>query len=178
VEKSANVGRTIVSKDRLRKRVLELGKEISEDYAGLHPIVLSVLRGGIYFLSDLTRAISVPIHVDTLSIGRYPGVNNVSGAVKITKDLEIPIIGRHVIIAEDIVDTGLTLAYISKILSNHEPASLNICALLNNDARRLINLPLKYVGFDIPDLFVVGYGLDYKEDYRHLDYIAEYKLPE
>lgn len=177
MEKTSGIGRTIISKERLRKRVIDLGREISIDYKGLHPVVLSVLRGGMYFLSDLTRAISVPIHVDTLSIGRYAEGQSLSGAVKITKDLDVPITGRHVLIAEDIVDTGLTLAYITKILKNHEPESLQVCALLNNTAHRLINLPLKYVGFDIPDIFVVGYGLDYKEDYRHIEYIAEYKLP-
>ncbi len=178
MEKSNGIGRTIISKERLRKRVIDLGRDISEDYKGLHPVVLSVLRGGMYFLCDLTRAISIPIHVDTLSIGRYSEEGqNSSGAVKITKDLDISITGKHVLIAEDIVDTGLTLAYITKILKNHDPKSLHVCALLNNTAHRLINLPLKYVGFDIPDMFVVGYGLDYKEDYRHIEYIAEYKLP-
>ena len=177
MEKSDGVGRTIISKERLRKRVVDLGREISEDYKGLHPVVVSVLRGGMFFLTDLTRAISIPIHVDTLSIGRYPEGHSVSGAVKITKDLDILITGRHVIIAEDIVDTGLTLAYLTRILNNHKPESLHVCALLNNVARRFINLPLRYVGFNIPDIFVVGYGLDFNEDYRHLEYIAEYPLP-
>lgn len=177
MEKLEGIGRTIISKERLRKRVVELGNEISLDYKGLHPIVLSVLRGGMYFLSDLTRAISIPIHVDTLSIGRYTENHSVTGAVKITKDLEISISGRHVLIAEDIVDTGLTLAYLTRILKTHDPASLQVCTLLNNSARRFINLPLKYVGFNIPDIFVVGYGLDYHEDYRHIEHIAEFKIP-
>jgi len=175
MDKAQGIGRTIISKERLRRRVHALGREISIDYAGLNPVVISILRGGMYFLADLTRAISIPVHVDTLSIGRYPQSQSFSGEVKITKDLDISITGRHVIIAEDIVDTGLTLAYITRILKNHNPESLHVCALLNNTARRFINFPLRYVGFDIPDIFVVGYGLDYMEDYRHLEYIAEYR---
>jgi len=177
IQKSEGVGRTIISKERLKRRIVDLGREISADYDGLHPVVISVLRGGIYFLADLTRAISIPIHVDTLSIGRYPEGQSFSGAVKITKDLDISITGKHVLIAEDIVDTGLTLAYLTKILKNHEPESLHVCTLLNNATRRFINLPLRYVGFNIPDVFVVGYGLDYREDYRHIEHIAEYRLP-
>jgi len=174
MEKNTGIGRTLISKERLKRRVNDLGREISSDYKGLHPVIISVLRGGMYFLSDLTRAISIPIHVDTLAIGRYPEGQSFSGAVKITKDLDISITGRHVLIAEDIVDTGLTLAYLTRILKTHEPESLHVCALLNNPTRRFINLPLRYVGFAIPDVFVVGYGLDYKEDYRHIEYIAEY----
>ena len=174
MEKNTGIGRTLISKERLKRRVNDLGREISSDYKGLHPVIISVLRGGMYFLADLTRAISIPIHVDTLSIGRYPEGQSFSGAVKITKDLDISITGRHVLIAEDIVDTGLTLAYLTRILKTHEPESLHVCALLNNPTRRFINLPLRYVGFAIPDVFVVGYGLDYKEDYRHIEYIAEY----
>lgn len=176
MEKAKGVGRTIISRTRLRRRVNELGRQISEDYKGLNPIVISVLRGGMYFLSDLTRAIQVPLNVDTLSIGRYQKGQTTSGEVKITKDLEISITGRHVLIAEDIVDTGLTLAYLTRMLNNHNPESINVCTLLNNPARRFINLPLKYIGFDIPDVFVVGYGLDHNENYRHLDYIAEFIL--
>ncbi len=174
IEKTRGAERVLIGKDELRNRIEILGQQISEDYTGRHPVLISVLRGGLYFLADLSRAITIPVHIDFLSIGRYSEEQNHTGVVRITKDLDISITGRHVLIVEDIIDTGLTLGYLTRTLQAHNPESLSICTLLNNPARRLINLPLDYIGFDIPDVFVVGYGLDYKEDYRHLSYIAVY----
>lgn len=175
MEKAQGVERILIDEAQLKSRVFDLGAEISRDYQGKNPVLVSVLRGGLYFLADLTRAITIPLHWDLLAIGRYTGEKNHTGVVRITKDLDISITGRHVLIVEDIIDTGLTLGYLNRTLEAHNPESLAICTLLNNPARRLIRLPLQYVGFEIPDVFVVGYGLDHREDYRHLNFIAEYK---
>lgn len=175
MEKTQGIGRILIAEDAIKARIQDLGAEISRDYEGKNPVLISVLRGGLYFLSDLTRAITIPLHWDLLAIGRYAEEKNRTGVVRITKDLDIAITGRHVLIVEDIIDTGLTLGYIKRTLEAHNPEHVAVCTLLNNPARRLIHLPLKYVGFEIPDVFVVGYGLDYREDFRHLNFIAEYK---
>lgn len=175
---SINKDKTIISEAELQKRVAELGEQISEDYAGKHPVIVSILKGAFYFVADLTRQITVPVNIDFMSIGIYPGVTNQSGIVKITKDLDISITGRHVILVEDIIRTGLTLGYIVQHLEALKPASVKICTLLDNSSSRLINIPVKYIGFAAPNSFIVGYGLDYKEDYRHLRYIAEFEKAE
>lgn len=165
--------RVLINEERLQSRVAELGAQISGDYAERHPVIVSVLRGGFYFVADLTRQLSIPAHIDFLAIGIYPGATAKTGVVRITKDLEIDISGRHVLMVEDIIRTGLTLGYLYQHLESHKPASLSVCTLLDNPAERLVNIPIRYRGFTISDQFVIGYGMDYKEDYRHLPYIAE-----
>lgn len=165
--------RTVIAENDLQARVRELGEQISRDYNEKHPVIISILKGAFYFVADLTRYINIPLNIDFLAIGVYQGVTSQTGIVRITKDLDISITGRHVILVEDIIGTGLTLAYIYQHLETLRPASINICTLIDNPASRLVNINVKYLGFSIPDIFVVGYGLDYKEEYRHLPYIAE-----
>ncbi|MBE3597399.1 MAG: hypoxanthine phosphoribosyltransferase [Limnochordaceae bacterium] len=166
------MGRVVYSEEAIRRRVQQLGEEISRDYEGLHPILVSVLKGAIYFVADLTRSIRIPIHLDFLAISRYGQESEQTGVVRITKDLDIPITGRHVLMIEDVIDTGLTLRYLLLMLERRQPASLYVCTLLDNRARRLVELPIRYRGFAMPDEFLVGYGLDWREDFRHLPYLA------
>ncbi len=176
--KRQGVGEVMISEAELQKRIGELAKEIDADYKDKHPIMISVLKGAFYFVADLTRAISTPVNIDFLAISQMPGVSRDTGIVRISKDLDLSIAERHVIMVEDIIDTGLTLAYILQNLAPRRPKSLNVCVLLDNPARRLVELPIKYTGFHIPDRYVVGYGLDYKEEYRHLPYIAAFEKDE
>jgi hypoxanthine phosphoribosyltransferase len=175
MKKEEGIEKILISQQELQDKVAELGEKISRDYEDKKPVLISILKGAFYFLADLTRCIHIPIHMDFLAIGRHSSEPNKTGVVKITKDLEISITGRHVLIVEDIIDTGLTLGYLIKYLQAQNPESVKVCTLLDNPTRRLVNLPVKYTGFTIPDVFLVGYGLDYKEDYRHLNYIAEFK---
>jgi hypoxanthine phosphoribosyltransferase len=165
----------VIAADALRRRVRELGAEISRDYAGRIPVLVSVLKGAFVFLADLVREISIPVHVDFMAITRY-GAGRRGGAVRIEKDLDLVVAGRDVLVVEDIVDTGLTLGYLMKNLGARDPASLAVCTLLDRRARRLTKLPLRYVGFEVPDRFLVGYGLDQREKHRNLPYLAA--LPE
>jgi hypoxanthine phosphoribosyltransferase len=165
----------VIGEQELRQRVRELGAEISRDYAGRSPILVSVLKGAFVFLADLVREISIPVAVDFMAITRY-GAGRRGGAVRIEKDLDLAIAGRDVLVVEDIVDTGLTLGYLMKNLGARDPAGLAVCTLLDRRARRLTKLPLRYVGFEVPDRFLVGYGLDHREDWRNLPYLAA--LPE
>lgn len=173
----AEVGRVVYSEPVIKKRVQELGEAISRDYEGLHPVLISVLKGAIYFLADLSRAVRVPHQLDFLAISRYGQSSDETGVVRITKDLDISITGRHVLMVEDIIDTGLTLSYLLRILEGRRPASLYVCTLLDNRARRLVELPIRYRGFVGPDEFLVGYGLDWREDFRHLPYLAVLAAP-
>jgi len=166
------VGRVLLSEAEIRERITVLAQEISRDYAGRNPLLVGVLKGVIFFMSDLLHAITVPATVDFMAISRYDGGRN-KGAVRLIKDLDDAVEGRHLIFVEDIIDTGLTLNYLLRILRARGPASLEVCTLFNKPDHRLIDIPLKYCGFDLPDRFVVGYGLDYKEGYRHLPYLAE-----
>ena len=166
------VGRVLLSEAAIRERIRVLAQEISRDYAGLNPLLVGVLKGVIFFMSDLLHAITIPATVDFMAISRYDGGRN-KGAVRLIKDLDEAVEGRHLIFVEDIIDTGLTLNYLLRILRARGPASLEVCTLFNKPDHRLIDIPLKYRGFDLPDRFVVGYGLDYKEGYRHLPYLAE-----
>ncbi len=166
------IGRILIGEEEIRKRVQELGEEISRDYEGKVPTLVSILKGGIIFLSDLVRSLTILHEIDFMSVSSYDGGTESSGVVRILADLSINIEGRDVIIVEDIVDTGLTLDYIRHILLARHPRSLRICTLLDKRARRRIEVPLDYVGFEIPDAFVIGYGLDYGEKYRNLPYIA------
>lgn len=160
----------LFSETQIQKRVRELGRQISQDYAGRPPLLVGILKGMTCFMADLMRAISLPLSVDFMAISAYG--SNGDETVKIVKDLDRSITGRHVLMVEDIVDTGMTLNYVLKYLSTHNPASLEVCTLLDKRPRRIIDVPLKYVGFQIPDEFVVGYGLDYHEEYRNLPFIA------
>ncbi|MDI6815878.1 MAG: hypoxanthine phosphoribosyltransferase [Actinomycetota bacterium] len=168
-----HIEKILISEDEIAAKVLELGKEISAEYADKDLVIVNVLRGGVIFVSDLIRKMSIPVTVDFMAISSYGPSTESSGVVRVVKDLEENINDRHVLVVEDIIDTGLTLGYLLKNLSSREPASLNVCVLLDKSARRILdNLPIKYKGFDVPDAFVVGYGLDYRQKYRNLPYIG------
>jgi hypoxanthine phosphoribosyltransferase len=162
--------RILYSEAQIQKRVRELGRQISQDYVGRNPILVGILKGVTCFMADLMRFISVPLSVDFMAISTYGSDGDET--VRIVKDLDRSITGRHVLMVEDIVDTGMTLNYVLTYLSAHKPASLQVCTLLDKRPRRLVEVPLTYVGFQIPDEFVVGYGLDYQEEYRNLPFIA------
>jgi hypoxanthine phosphoribosyltransferase len=168
------IGKVLIGEEDIKRRVRELGQEISRDYEGKTPILVSVLKGGIIFLSDLVRSLTVLHEIDFMWVSSYRGTES-SGVVRILADLSINIEGLDVIIVEDIVDTGLTLDYIRHILLARHPKSLRICTLLDKKARRTIDVPIDYVGFEIPDEFVIGYGLDYGEKLRNLPYVAVMK---
>ncbi len=149
-----------------------MGAAISRDYAGRDPVLLGVLKGVLFFMADLARQITIPIEVDLISISSYsPGERDL-GYVRLIKDTDIPLTGRHVLFIEDVIDTGLTLSYLLRNLRTRSPASLEVCVLFNKPAHRLIDIPVKYKGFDLPDRFVAGYGLDYREKYRNLPYVG------
>ena len=172
-ELTQGISRALLSEGEIQQRVAELGGQISVDYADRNPLMIGVLRGVVFFMSDLLRAISVPIRLDFMAISRYDPSSPDAGSVRIVKDLEQNVAGQHVIFVEDVIDTGLTLGYLLRTLRTRQPASLEVCALFNKPAHRLANIPVKYRGFDLPDRFVVGYGLDYHEAYRHLRFVAE-----
>ena len=165
-----DIDQIIISEERLAARIRELGDRISADFDGKDLHLITILRGGLFFLTDLARAINVPLSLDCLAISSYAGTRRT--AVRITKDLEDSIRERNVLIVEDIIDTGLTLAYIRRNLLVREPASVKICTLLDRPYRRIVDIEVDYVGFEIPDEFVVGYGLDWRGRYRNLPYIA------
>lgn len=158
--------------DEIARRVAELGRQITADYQGRSLCVVGILKGAIIFLADLVRSISLPLTLDFMAVSSYGHATASSGVVRILKDLDTHIAGRHVLIVEDIIDSGLTLRYLLNLLAARQPASLRTCVFLDKPARREVEVPLDYVGFAIPDVFVVGYGLDYAEDYRHLPYLA------
>ena len=168
--KTQGIGRVLFSNAQIQRRVRELAKQISKDYADGHPLLIGILRGVFCFMADLIRNISLPVDIDFMAISYYTSDN--SSPVKITKDLDRNIAGRDAVIIEDIVDTGMTLSYVLNYLKTRSPASLAVCTLLDKRVRRLVEIPLTYVGFEIPDEFVVGYGLDYQEEYRNLPFIA------
>ena len=161
----------LLTADQIRERVAAIGAEITRDYAGRRPVLVGVLKGSLVFMADLCRAIDLPVEVDFMSISSY-GDGSSAGVVRILKDLDVPISGRDVILIEDIVDTGLTLTYILNTLRARQPASLEVCGLLDRSVRRIIEVPVRYKGFDIPDEFVIGYGLDFAGNYRNLPYIG------
>ena len=165
----------LITEQQLQHRVRELAEQISADYACKRPVLVGILRGSTFFLADLLRLVTIPLSIDFLAISSYAGRDS-SGVVRLLKDLDQSITGKHVLLVEDIIDTGLTLSYVLRILRARGPASLEVCTLLNKAARRLVDLPLRYIGFDIPDEFVVGYGLDYNQRYRNLPFIATLKL--
>jgi hypoxanthine phosphoribosyltransferase len=166
------VGEVLVSAEDLQSRVRDLAQEISRDYAGRRLLLVCVLKGAVFFLSDLMRHVDIPVEVDFMAVASYGSATDSSGVVRILKDLDTPIEGRDVLIVEDIVDSGLTLQYLMRNLGSRDPATLEVCALLTKPERRKVELPVRYVGFEIPDRFVVGYGLDYAERYRSIPHIA------
>jgi hypoxanthine phosphoribosyltransferase len=164
----SDVASVLFGREDIRRRIEELGRTITGDYEGRAPILVSVLKGGSVFLADLIRVISLPLAFDYMSISRYGDAAESMGRVRIVKDLEQDVGGRDVIVVEDIVDTGLTLSYLISVLQSREPASIEVCALLDKAARRIAPLTIRYRGFECPDVFVVGYGLDFQERYRNL----------
>ena len=171
-ELASNVREILISEQEIQRRVAGLGAQISQDYAGRNPLLVGVLKGVLFFMADLLRAISIPVEVDFMAISSYSGEARNQGYVRLVKDLEIPITSRHVLFVEDVIDTGLTLNYLLRTLRARQPASLEVCVLFNKVQQRLIDIPLKYKGFDIPDRFVVGYGLDHREKYRNLPFVG------
>jgi hypoxanthine phosphoribosyltransferase len=169
---SSAIERILVGAEELERRIAELGSEISRDYAGKDLVLLGILKGAVLFLSDLLRQIEVPAEVDFMAVASYGNATKSSGVVQILKDLEGPIEGRDVLIVEDIVDTGLTLRYLLETLQNRNPRSLGVCALLSKREARIVEVPVGYIGFEIPNEFVVGYGLDYQQRYRGLPYVG------
>jgi hypoxanthine phosphoribosyltransferase len=166
------IGEILVPADDLRERVRELGAEISRDYAGRDLLLVGVLKGAVFFLSDLMRSISIPCELDFMAVASYGSVTDSSGVVRILKDLDGAIEGREVLIVEDIVDSGLTLQYLLRSLGARNPATLEVCALLTKPERRKVELPTRYVGFEIANRFAIGYGLDHDERHRNLPYVA------
>jgi len=166
------IGEVLVQKDELEHRVRQLGAEISRDYEGQDLVLVGVLKGAVFFLSDLMRHIEIPCEVDFMAVASYGSSTDSSGVVRILKDLDAAIEGRDVLIVEDIVDSGLTLQYLLRSLGARNPGSLEVCALLTKPERRKVDLPTRYVGFEIPNKFAIGYGLDHAERYRNLPYVA------
>ena len=170
-----DVEEILLDSQTVASRVAELGAQISADYAGRDPVLISVLKGALVFLADLMRSMDLPTSIDLMEVSSYGAATESSGQVRILKDLSKPIEGRDVLVVEDIIDTGLTLNYLLRYLADKGPASVKIVCLLDKPARRLAEIPIDYIGFTIPDRFVIGYGLDYDERYRNLPYIGVLK---
>jgi hypoxanthine phosphoribosyltransferase len=171
-ELEAAVGEVLIDEDALASRITELADEVSTDYAGRDLLLIGVLKGAVFFMADLMRQITVPCEVDFMAISSYGGSTDSSGVVRILKDLDINIRDRDVLVVEDIIDSGLTLQYLMRNLRSREPSSLEVCALMTKPARREIEIPVRYIGFEIPNRFVIGYGLDFAERYRNLPYVG------
>jgi len=168
----AAVTEVLIEEEALQRRIAELGEEISADYAGRDLLLVGVLKGAVFFMADLMRNLTIPCEIDFMAISSYGEGTDSSGVVRILKDLDINIDGRDVLVVEDIIDSGLTLSYLMRNLEAREPASLEICALMTKPERREIEVPVRYVGFEIPNRFVIGYGLDFGERYRNLPYVG------
>ena len=166
------VGEILVSEEELRNRVAELGREIASEYEGRDLLLIGVLKGAVFFMADLMREIPLPCEVDFMAISSYGSASDSSGVVRILKDLDINIEERHVLIVEDIIDSGLTLSYLIRNLRSRSPASLEVCALFVKESAQKVRKSVRYIGFELPDRFVVGYGLDFAERYRNLPYVA------
>jgi hypoxanthine phosphoribosyltransferase len=172
MERDPAIGEILVQPDELARRVKQLGEQVSADYAGHDLVLVCVLKGAVFFLSDLMRHIDGPCEVDFMAVASYGSSTDSSGVVRILKDLDATIEGRHVLIVEDIVDSGLTLSYLLRNLEARAPKSLEVCALLTKPERRKVDTRIRYVGFEIPNRFAIGYGLDHAERYRNLPYVA------
>jgi hypoxanthine phosphoribosyltransferase len=175
VQGNGAIGEVLVPADDLERRVGELAAEISRDYMGKDLLLVGVLKGAVFFLSDLMRQLEIPVEVDFMAVASYGSATKSSGVVRILKDLDAAIEGRDVLIVEDIVDSGLTLQYLLRNLAGRNPRSLEVCALLVKPERQKVDLPTRYVGFEIPNRFAIGYGLDHAERYRNLPYVAALK---
>jgi hypoxanthine phosphoribosyltransferase len=171
-ELAAAVEEILVDEHALQGRIAELGASITDDYRGRDLLLIGVLKGAVFFMADLMRQIDAPCEVDFMAISSYGAGVDSSGVVRILKDLDVSIEGRNVLVVEDIIDSGLTLSYLLRNLEAREPASLEVCALLTKPERREVEVPVRYVGFEIPNRFVIGYGLDFAERYRNLPYIG------
>jgi hypoxanthine phosphoribosyltransferase len=167
-----DISAVLITTEQLQQRIYELGQQLTEDYADKDPLLVGVLKGAVMFMVDLMREVDLPLEVDFMAVSSYGTSTESTGVVRILKDLDEAIEGRHVLVVEDIVDTGLTLRYIVDNLRDRSPASVRICALLRKQKARHLGPPIDYVGFDIPDQFVVGYGLDYAGQYRNLPYVG------
>ena len=176
-DEDPDLGPVVVPEDVLQKRVAELGDELTADYEGRPPLLVGVLKGAFVFMSDLARAIRLPVEIDVMAVASYGSATTTSGVVRIVKDLDSDLTDRHVLVVEDIVDSGLTLSYLRRSLLARRPASLEVCALLVKESRLRAKLDFRYVGFRIPSDFVVGYGLDVAERYRNLPDVRVYKGP-
>jgi hypoxanthine phosphoribosyltransferase len=175
------VGEILIDAEALQARIRELGQEITQDYAGKELLLVGVLKGAVFFMADLMRSVDVPCEIDFMAISSYGASTDSSGVVRILKDLDINIEGRDVLVIEDIIDSGLTLSYLIRNLESREPASLEVCALLTKPDRREIDVDVRYTGFEIPNKFVIGYGLDFAERYRNLPYVGvlhDHLMPE
>jgi len=175
VDSDGAIGEVLVSAEDLERRIGELAAEISRDYSGKDLVLVGVLKGAVFFLSDLMRRLQIPVEVDFMAVASYGSATKSSGVVRILKDLDAAIEGRDVLIVEDIVDSGLTLQYLLRNLAGRNPSSLEVCALLVKPERQKVDLPTRYVGFEIPNRFAIGYGLDHGERYRNLPYVAALK---
>jgi hypoxanthine phosphoribosyltransferase len=171
-ELTRGVSKVLIEEDAVAARVAELGTDVSADYGGKDLLLVGVLKGAVFFMADLMRQLTIPCEVDFMAISSYGASTDSSGVVRILKDLDINIEGRDVLVVEDIIDSGLTLSYLMRMLESRNPASLEVCALLTKPARREIDVPVRYTGFEIPNEFVIGYGLDFGERYRNLPYVA------
>ncbi len=170
-----DIGPIYLTEAQIQQRISQLAAEISQAYAGKDLVVIGVLKGVLFFMADLLRAMTIPAAVDFLAISRYGPTEQTRGVVRLTKDLNEPLAGRHALLVEDIIDTGLTTHFIMRTLRLHEPESLKACVLLNRTRRRIIDVDLAYVGFEIPDYYLVGYGLDFRERYRNLPYLVKFE---
>ena len=169
-----DIGRILLAEDVLQARVRELGEQLTQDYAGRRPVMVTVLKGALMFVADLLRAVRLPIELDVMAVSSYGDDTRSSGIVRIVKDLDTSVTGRDVVVVEDIVDSGLTLRYLLDHIGARQPASLATVSLLAREGRQRPGITVDYIGFEIPDLFVIGYGLDVAQRYRNLPYIAEY----
>ena len=175
IDADPHLGKVVVTEDELQLRIAELGQEITRDYSGRPPLLVGVLKGAFMFMSDLARAIDLPVEFDFMAISSYGSATKTSGVVRIVKDLDLDLTGRDVLVVEDIVDSGLTLSYLRRNLEARNPASLEVCALLVREGLQRTDPDLRYIGFRIPPQFVVGYGLDVAERYRNLPYVCVYE---
>jgi hypoxanthine phosphoribosyltransferase len=167
-----NIGEILIQADELQARIADLGVEISADYAGREILIVCVLKGAVLFVADLMRQLTVPCEVDFMAVSSYGSATRSSGVVRILKDLDGSIEGKHVLIVEDIIDSGLTLQYLMRNLNSRGPASVEVCSLLTKPSRREVEVPIRYTGFELPDRYAVGYGLDLAQRYRNLPYVA------
>lgn len=171
----ADLASVLLTEKQIQDRVAALGTEIAAAYQGKNPLVIGVLKGSVVFLADLIRRIDIPLEIDLVCLSSYGQAANSSGQPLLLKDLAVPVAGRHLLVVEDIIDSGVTLSHLLALLQQRGPASIGVCALLSKPARRETDVPVDYTGFEIPDEFVVGYGLDYAEHYRSLPYVAVLK---